>query len=349
MALKNGEIFDPALNNWAELPGCKVEPILTQGIRGGFESDNHAWLFAWNNASVFQAGPSKNMNWFGAQGEGTFKPAGTRAHDGDSMNGNAVMYDAVHGKILTLGGASSYSTSYASSAAHIITLGAEYELPQVQEIGPMHKQRVYANSVVLPTGDVFINGGATYAMQWTDKNSTWYPEIWSPSTQRFTVMARSPTPRNYHSIAILLPDATVLTGGGGLCWNGCEDDTANHLDVQIFTPPYLYESGGRLAARPKILEVPESVRHGEHITATTDTQVYEFTMIRYSSVTHSINTDQRRVPLKSKLIKGPDSNGSGWQYQVEIPEGTGIVTPGYWMLFALDKKGVPSLARTLRI
>ena len=55
-----------------------------------------------------QAGPSHNMNWYYPDGNTTV-PAGPRGTDPDAMNGNAVMYDAVNGKILTVAGAPIYT------------------------------------------------------------------------------------------------------------------------------------------------------------------------------------------------------------------------------------------------
>ena len=55
-----------------------------------------------------QAGPSVAMNWYDTNGNGSYYPAGTRTGDTDAMNGNAVMFDAVQGLILTVGGAPSY-------------------------------------------------------------------------------------------------------------------------------------------------------------------------------------------------------------------------------------------------
>ena len=60
-------------------------------------------------------------------------------------------------------------------------------------------------------------------------------------------------PRNYHSTALLLPNGTVYNGGGGLCGGCvCNDGvntnggclTPNHQDMQIFTPPYLFNPDG---------------------------------------------------------------------------------------------------------
>lgn len=349
--LKDGELFDAVKNEWVKLPGCKVQAMLTEGkVLGAFESDNHAWLFAWKNSSVFQTGPSRAMNWFNTHGEGETISAGYRASDEDSMNGNAVMYDAAQGKILTLGGAPSYKLSYSTSAAHLITLGDAYEFPQVEELQPMHYPRAYANSVVLPTGDVFVSGGVSYAMQWEDKNATLVPELWSRHTRQFTKLARMKIPRAYHSVAVLLPDATVLTGGGGLCYITCEDKTVNHMDLQIFTPPYLFKRNGRgLAVRPKIVFADAAVRLGEKLVVTTNVVVKDFSLVRFGSATHSINTDQRRIALSPVLQADDSGNVHGWTYEVWVPAEVGVALPGYWMLFAMDSEGVPSVGHTVHI
>ena len=345
MGEKNGEVYDPISETWSRLPGCLVSPMLTNDERGVFCSDNHAWLFGWKNGSVFQAGPSRAMNWYATGGDGGHSSAGFRANDSDSMNGNAVMYDAVNGKILTLGGSPGYTASYGTGAAHIITIAEQMALANVEVLRPMHYPRVFANSVILPTGEVFINGGQSYARQWTDVNATLIPELWSPETRRFNLLARMPIPRTYHSVAILLPDATVLTGGGGLCWASCADESANHLDIQVFTPPYLFDSSNALAIRPQIVAVSDTtVAAGASLTISMDGKIKEFSLLRYGSATHSINTDQRRISLEAVHVKKTRA-----MYEIKIPEDTGVALPGYWMLFAVNNEGVPSIARTILI
>ena len=83
-------------------------------------------LFAWKGATIFQAGPSKAMNWYGTSGTGSHIAAGPRAGDGDAMCGNAVMYDATAGKILVIGGAIDYvylprCLEYTEPLAHMST------------------------------------------------------------------------------------------------------------------------------------------------------------------------------------------------------------------------------------
>ena len=58
-------------------------------------------------------------------------------------------------------------------------------------------------------------------MLFNDANPVLVAELWSPVTLTFSPMAPIAVPRNYHSVAVLLPDGTVFSGGGGLCGNGC--------------------------------------------------------------------------------------------------------------------------------
>ena len=338
---KDAEIYNPASNTWTKYPGCQVAPMLTNDNQGIYRQDNHGWLFARSNGSVFQAGPAKNMNWYTTSNDGgNTSPAGTRASDPDSMNGNAVMYDAVAGKILTVGGSPSYDGSTSTSNAHIITVGSEPgSEPSVQRIANMAYARAFPNSVVLPTGQVIIIGGISFARVFNDDTSVLYPELFDPATLQFTKLAPMTVPRNYHSVALLLPDGTVFAGGGGLCGAGC---AVNHFDAQILTPPYLLDSAGNHATRPRILGSSPStdVAVGSRYTVTTDGPVASFSLIRFSSATHSVNTDQRRVPLKPVAQNGNT-------YALVTPDDPGVVVPGSWLLFAIDGKGVPSLGRVM--
>lgn len=329
---KNGEIYDPAANKWTKLPGCLVTALYTGDSVGVYKQDNHPWIFGWKQGSIFQAGPSKQMNWYGTSGTGSQKSAGLRAVDNHSMNGNAVMYDAVAGKILTLGGSVDYTGKLATPNAHIITINNPNDTPMVSTLRSMNYQRQFHNSVVLPDGKVFITGGQTRGASFTDDNSVLTPEMFDPATSKFTLLAANVIPRNYHSVALLLPDATVFNGGGGLCF--C---TANHFDGQIYTPQYLLNG-----ARPVINSVSTaSVAVGGTFSATTNTAVTQWSLIRYASNTHTINTDQRRIPLTP--------TADYLTYSFKLPTDSGVLLPGYYMLFALNSAGTPSVAKTVKV
>ena len=149
---KNGEVYDPVANTWTLLPGCPVAPMLTNDAAGVYRADNHAWLFAWKNNYVFQAGPSLAMNWYGISGSGSQASAGSRTGDGDAMCADAVMYDAVAGNILAVGGSPSYSGVDATTNAHIINIGTPPNPATVTTVASMQYARAFANGVALPNG-----------------------------------------------------------------------------------------------------------------------------------------------------------------------------------------------------
>lgn len=332
---KLGEIWSPS-GGWRELTNVPATPMYTADAQGVYRADNHGWFIGTSDGNVLQAGPSKQMNWITTSGEGSITPAGLRGTSGDAMNGNAVYYDI--DKIITMGGAPDYNDSYATKNAYAITINGSAETAQVTQVGSMKFPRTYANSVVLPNGEVVTMGGETFGVPFSDANSVLNAELWNPSTGKFTLLAPEAEPRNYHSVAVLLPDGRVFSGGGGLC-GLC---ATNHPDGQIFTPPYLLNSDGSLRTRPTITSAPTSVATGQTITVTTGGPVKQFSMVRYGESTHSVDNDQRRIPL-SIVSSGRDT------YQLAIPSDPGIALPGPYMLFALNAHGTPSVSTTILI
>src|SRR5262249_54140541 len=149
--------------------------------------------FAMPNGRAFHAGPANQMNFFDPA-ISTWTPAGTRGNDPYSINGVAVMYEP--GKIFKAGGAQAYRGDTgqligpinASSSTYVIDVTEDYTdptaLPVVRQIMPLNHARAFANGVVLPDGKVFIVGGQSQPIQFTDDNSVMIPEIWDPVTER---------------------------------------------------------------------------------------------------------------------------------------------------------------------
>ncbi|KAL9126151.1 MAG: hypothetical protein Q9217_004762, partial [Psora testacea] len=334
---KDGEVYSISANAWTRLPGCPVGPMLTADAQGVYRADNHAWLFGWKQGWVFQAGPSKAMNWYNPNGQGGYQGAGNRGNDGDAMCGLATMYDAVAGKILTVGGAPNYQNIDATANAYIITLANQGQAPQVQQINPMWYKRIFANSVVMPNGNVFIVGGQVYGLPFSDDTAQLIPEIFVPASGNFIRVPPINAPRTYHSVATLLADGTIFAGGGGLC-GGC---ATNHFDGQVYSPGYLFNGDGTRATRPVINSATAEVRTGGTITASTNTAVTSWSLVRLSSTTHTVNTDQRRIPLTA--------TANGNTYTMVVPNDYGILIPGYYMLFAMNAQGTPSISKYVRV
>ncbi|EFQ30446.1 kelch domain-containing protein [Colletotrichum graminicola] len=337
---RNGEVYDPKANTWTKLAGCPVKPLVMQ--RGMFP-DSHAWLWSWKNGSVLQAGPSKKMNWYDTKGTGSNTPAGLRGTDEDSMCGVSVMYDAVAGKIFTYGGGKGYTGYDSTSNAHILTLGEPGQAVQVQKLANGKYNRGFANAVVMPDGKIWVVGGMQKMWLFSDTTPQLTPELFDPATGSFTPTTPHTVPRNYHSTALLMADATIWSGGGGLCGANCKE---NHFDGQFWSPPYLFEADGVTPAkRPVIQSLSDTaVRAGAPITITMqDAGAYTFSMIRVSATTHTVNTDQRRIPLDGQ------DGGDGKSFTVNVPNDYGVAIPGYYMLFAMNEAGVPCVAQFFKV
>ena len=342
---KNGELFTPSgtTGSWSELPGVTATNILTADPAGVFRADNHAWLFAQANGTVFHAGPSKQTNWITTTGNGSITFAGDRGDSADAMNGNAVMYDVA--KILTVGGATAYADygsavdTQATNRAYTIDISGGPGKPVIfARTSDMAYARAFSNSVVLPDGKVLVVGGQQHPQPFTDTGAVLSPELWNPATGTFTVMAPGAIPRTYHSVAILLPDGRVFSGGGGLC-GSC---TTNHPDGQIYSPPYLFNPDGTLRTRPVIATAPANAVTGSTIKVTTNSATPKFALIRMSAVTHSVNNDQRLIPLTPTKV-------STTTYKLHLPSDKGVLLPGNYMLFALNAHGTPSVAKIMDI
>lgn len=330
-----GEVWSTA-GGWRTLKNVDGDALSGPDPGGIYRADNHMWLFGVSGGMVFHAGPAADMNWIDTAGDGKVTAAGKRDDDAYSINGGVVMYEA--GKILKVGGAPGYSSGLATASAYTIDFSKGPSKPVVVEkVKPLAIQRTFTNAVVLPNGQVVVVGGRTDASTAGDATAVMIPEIWTPQTKSFTRLEPISVPRQYHASALLLTDGRVFVGGGGVCTT-----CPNHPDAQILTPSYLLDAAGNLASRPKITKANATAKIGGTLKATTSRLVKSWAIVRLSASTHSINNDQRRVVLKVAGRTGRD-------YDLAIPADRGTVTPGNWMLFALDSKGVPSVAKIVNI
>ena len=103
------------------------------------------------------------------------------------------------------------------------------------------------------------------------------------------------------------------------------------------------QDGSTPAKRPVIDSLSaDEVQPGGNITVSMEAEGnYTFSMVRFGAATHSVNTDQRRCPLNGE--------GSGRSFTLTVPADAGVALPGYWMMFAINEAGVPSLAKTFRV
>jgi galactose oxidase len=133
----------------------------------------------------------------------------------------------------------------------------------------------------------------------------------------------------------LLKDGRVLVGGGGLC-SSSDNCAVNHPNVEIYSPPYLFAG-----ARPSIATAPGNLAaDGAPFVVTTAGTVTGFALIRFGSVTHGIDTDQRFMRLAGTNV------GDVWTLQA--PANYNLAPRGHYLLFALNGD-VPSVAAVVKV
>ena len=219
---------------------------------------------------------------------------------------------------------------------------------------PMNFPRRQHNGTILPDGTVLVTGGTrgggapgtAEAFNDLDPGQPVHiAELWDPKTGQWTMLAAENTDRCYHSTAVLLPDGTVLSAGGGefILNEGTPQQVANipqdtHYDAQVFSPPYLFKG-----PPPQITSAPDSVNYGDtfEIGTAQPEQIATISLIRLSSVTHSFNASQRINFLPSQI--------AGGTLTATAPPNANVCPPGHYMLFIVNLQGVPSVATIIQV
>jgi len=203
--------------------------------------------------------------------------------------------------------------------------------------GPdMSQPRIEMNATLLPNGKVLTVGGSLNDED--TSTASLQADLYDPATNTMGSGGSNAFPRLYHSVSLLLPDATVWVAGG----NPTRGSFENH--VEIYTPPYLYQANGTLATRPSITSVaPAAIGYGTGfiVNSPDAANIASVVLMRDGSVTHAFDMDQRLVGLTFTV-------GSGL-LNVTGPPNKNIAPPGYYMLFILNNAGVPSVARFVQI
>ena len=285
------------------------------------------------NGRLIYTGPAGWMRWIDPSGSGsmtmtdTFFP-GNRT----GQSGGLVMYD--EGKVLFAGG--SVVGGGTTNVAHIADISTA--TPTVTAVAPMQFRRRYHNALMLPDGKAIVIGGNTTGLAFRDDGSIFAPEMWDPATGVWTELADMAIPRNYHSVALLLPDGRIFSGGGGLSAN----TATNHQDAQLFSPPYLFNPDGSPAVRPQLSSAPAMSSPGGSVQVTGSANIERFTMVRMMATTHAFSSDVR-------FLNVSHTTTAAGTYQLALHPNINVLVPGYWMLFGIDAQGTPSVASILKI
>ena len=253
-------------------------------------------------------------------------------------------------------------------------------LPQWNIVGSIQQPLATTKAVLLPDGKVLIGhginrsgncavqeGGTTRPCTFSEREGHHF-QMFDPATSAVTRLARTTVSRGLHGTATLLPDGTVFFAGENREALVRPDDPSFPLQAswakdgrlergdpdqgvpvgQIFYPPYLFKTGGARAERPVIVAAPAELQYRGHFDVTIagpSDRIGSVTMLRSDHNTHSLTAGDRYVKLAFQL-KGDARQG---EVRVVAPKLPAQAVPGIYILFVLDKNGVPSEGVQVRL
>jgi galactose oxidase len=356
-------IFDPATNTWSSgdqmdflrwypsnvvLPDGRTLIIGGQAAPGGNSNINVMEVFDPNTLQVSRM-PTGATKWMGlyprtvllengqvlkaGKGVRTFRfdPAVPKWYFVDEMLGGGRKQGSVvllpgNMKAMVCGGRALDGTI--TRSAEVIDMSAPN--PQWRLVGSLNRARQNHSVVILPDGKVLIVGGGSTPQSWG--SPVGLTEMFDPETEVFVPLASQTTNRTYHSTAVLLPDGRVISGGAN-------SKLPEQTTVEIYSPPYLFRG-----TRPAITSVSSAtLSWGASVEITTPdaASIDQVVLMKPGADTHQMNFDQRRI--ECPFTATPSS------IIATLPSTAQANPPGYYMLFILNDKLVPSVATFVHV
>jgi hypothetical protein len=286
---------------------------------------NYPFFHLAPNGKIFHAGPEPYLHWFDVE-TGAWTFVGFHL-DGPRYEGSSVLLPPLNDRVLVLGGGEESQTAKESAEVWVLQgNGAAGHLAP-----PMSSPRANASAVLLPTQDVLVLGGALEvgtkgcSAPGTPVLAT---ELFDPETESWIPLAPMTVPREYHSQAVLLPDARILVSGTDCEWT-----------AEIFSPPYLFQG-----PRPVVTGVPAEVERGAAFSfdVLASEPVESVVLMAPAAATHAFDQHQRCVPVS---FQSPAPGN----LLATLPSNPALLPPGPYMLFVVDGAGVPSVASFVRV
>lgn len=264
----------------------------------------------------------------------TFTASATTLFDRNRDYGTSVLLpltpaNGFKPKVMILGGASP-----ATDTTELIDLS----VPSPKWVsGPrMVRARIQLNATILPNGKVLVSGGS----EKDEDNATAVKQaqLYDPESNTFSSASTMEVPRLYHSNTLLLPDARVVALGGNPLRKVYEPA------VEVYSPPYLFNADGTPAKRPTLASVSApSIYYGSTFQVGTPdaADIKSVVLVRAGAVTHAFDMEQRLVGLSFTA-------GSG-VLNARAPAAGNLAPPGYYLLFIVSSRGVPSVAQFIHL
>jgi len=286
------------------------------------------------NGQVFYSGQTTQSRYFNPSSNAWSSVVATTNYGGQRGYGSSVLLpltpaNGYKPKVMIFGGGNP-----STATTEIIDLSAS--TPKWVYGPSMSQPRIEMNATLLPNGKVLTVGGSLNDED--TSTASLNADLYDSNTNTMSSAGANAYPRLYHSVSQLLPDGTVWVAGG----NPARGSYEQH--VEIYSPPYLFNSDGTLAARSLITSVnPGVIGYGTSFQVQTPdaANIAQVVIIKNGAITHAFDMDQRLVGLTFTA-------GSGVLTVTGPPNGN-IAPPGYYMLFLINSAGVPSIAKFVQV
>jgi len=285
------------------------------------------------NGTVFYSGPTNGSMLFDPTTHAWSFVASANYSSGRTYGSSVLLpltsANGYRPRVMIFGGGNP-----ATATTEIIDLSAAS--PTWQWGPPMSQPRIEMNAVLLPTGKVLALGGST-----NDEDATTASlnaDLFDANGSSMTSAGQNAFPRLYHSVALLLPDATVLVAGG----NPTRGTYEPHME--IYSPAYLFSADGSPAPRPAISSISPGVigyASAFQVQSPDAASISSVVLVRAGAVTHAFDMDQRVVGMSFTAGNG--------NLTVTAPPNGNIAPPGYYLLFLVNAAGVPSVGSFVQL
>jgi hypothetical protein len=288
----------------------------------------YPWLHLLPDGRVFESGAQVSSHLFNPGTQTWTTDVAAMAYPNERTYGSSVLLplrpsEGYRARIVIMGG-----DNPATDTAEIIDFSQP--TPGWHSLPSMSAPRIQMNAVLLPTGKVLALGGS--AQNNTATTASLGTDLFDPDSGTWTPAGTMAHPRMYHSVALLMPDATVWVAG-----SNPEQGTWDN-SMEVYRPAYLFTASGALAARPAITAAPASVGYNAtfQISTPNPADIASVALMRPGSSTHAFNFEQRLVNLAF--------TAGGTTLTLTSPPNANVAPPGYYMLFLVNRAGVPSVA-----
>src|SRR5712691_7851503 len=216
------EIFTPTSGTWS------------QEYKAGWTPPLYPRLHLLPSGKVFYSGSTTKSRYYYPSTH-TWGVIATTNYPSTRTYGSSVLLPLTPPNykpmVMIMGGGNS---SPATNTTEIIDLSAT---TPAWQLGPsMTQPRIEMNAVILPNGKVLAVGGS--ATDEIASTASYNADLYDPVTNTFSSAGANAYPRLYHSLALLLPDATIWLAGS----NPKRGTYEPHME--IYQPSYLFNPDG---------------------------------------------------------------------------------------------------------